>query len=150
MLTREKLKKLHQLTLEVRNRQEHASELKRIADDRYGERTHKLERNGKLVSLDEKTLWEEVFYIGTASEAAELLRKEHPQVFEAYAEQEKAADELKKYCKTELDIDFSAITLSDYLRLTEQMFDMLLGEHARVAADGTVARKSLWQRIFNK
>lgn len=128
MITREKLNKLHELTKNVSDAKELASENLKTVQDRFNHRKHKLNREGKEVELTEKTLWDEVFYIGPASQAGEILKSIHPQVFEMYAEQDKAATELKKFAITELGMNFESLTLSDYLKATESLFELMLEE----------------------
>jgi len=128
MITRNKLKELYALTDKVNEAKEFASELVKTAQDRFNNKKHKLLRDGKEIEITEKILWDEVYYIGPASQAGQILTKEHPEVFEAFKKQEEIADELKKYCITELGVDYTAMTLSGYIKLTEQMLTMLLDE----------------------
>lgn len=127
--TRETIIELRALTQKVADAKEHASELLRIAQDRHNDKVHTLVREGKEIQLKEKTLWDEVFYLGTGSQAGKILAKEHPEVFEAYKAQDVAADELKKFCILELGVDYTHMTLSDYLHLTETMFAFMLKEY---------------------
>lgn len=131
MITRENLNKIHELTKAITTAQDHASELIRIAQDRHNDRTHKLEREGKKIELTEKVLWDEVYYhpLGAGSQAGKILTKEHPEVFEAYKKGDMASVELKKYCALELDVDYTKLSLSDYLKLTEGMFTLLIEEN---------------------
>lgn len=128
MINRANINKLRELTDKVNETKEKASELLRTAQDRAGQNVHKIERNGKEVELTEKVLWEEVFYIGLKSQAGQLLQTIHPEVFEAYAEQDRAAAELKKFGVVELGFDPTRLTLSDYLEITEQLFKMMFEE----------------------
>lgn len=131
-LTREQLDKVHELTNLVEEKKDLASELLRTAQDRFNGRTHTVNRGGTKSEVSEKTLWTEVFHLGTQSEAAEILRKVHPDVFKTYKEQDDAASELKKYVVTEIGIDPTKMTLSDYLFLTEEMFRLLIDERFTV------------------
>ncbi len=128
MFTRENLDKLKSLTKAVNDAKDYASELLRTAQDRFKQNTHKLMREGKEITLTEKVLWDEVFYLGVASQAGEILTKVHPEVFDAYKKQDEAAAELKKFTITELGVDYTQMSLSDYLTLTESIFDLLMGE----------------------
>lgn len=128
MFTREKLDKLHELTKAVNDAKERASELLRIAQDRNNHVKHKVKREGKEVELTEKVLWDEVFYLGTQCEAGAILEKTHPEVFDAYKKQDSTAHELRKYAITELGLDYTQLTLSDYLRATESLFELMLAE----------------------
>ena len=128
MITRENINELRRLTKAVDTAAETASELLRTAQDRFKMRTHKLKRDGKEIELTEKVLWEEVFYIGLKSEAGQLLQTFHPEVFEAYGAQDRAAVELKKFSIVELGFDCTRLTLSDYLEVTENLFELMLSE----------------------
>jgi hypothetical protein len=112
----------------VNDAKEMASENLKTVQDRFNHRKHKLEREGKEIELTEKTLWDEVFYIGPSSQAGEILKKIHPQVFEMYETQDLAAQELKKFAIVEMGMNFEALTLSDYLKATESLFELMLEE----------------------
>lgn len=144
-MTREVLNKLHKLCEQIKESKELSSELLKTAQDRHNMRTHKLMRDGKEVELIEKVLWDEVFYLGPKCQAGEILGKHHPEVFKAYKAQDQVADELRKFCITELGMDYSGMTISDYLRLTEFMFELLLKEKTEI---GQVVHKPWWKRLF--
>jgi len=127
-MQRNTLTKLHEITKKVNEAKELTAELLRTAQDRYNDRLHKCDREGRSVELKEKVLWDEVFYLGPNCQAGKILTKEHPEVFNAFAEQEKLAEELKKFCLLELGVDYTALTISDYLKMTEQLFELMLGE----------------------
>lgn len=127
-ITREKVRGLDALTEAVVSAENTASELLRTAQDRSNHLTEDVEREGKMQKISRKTLWDEVFYLGGACQAAGVLKKYHPEVFEAYGAMEKAADDLKKFCTLELDIDFTKMRIRDYLSLTEGMFNMMIDE----------------------
>jgi len=129
MFTRENLKQLHDLTQKVNDTKEMSSDLLRTAQDRFKNRTHKLTREGKEIELTEKVLWDETFYLGVGCQAGKLLKTLHPEVFEAYRNQDEAAAELKKFSIVELGLDYSQLTLSDYLKATESLFELLITEH---------------------
>lgn len=129
MFTREKIQKLHQLSDAFIAQKELASETLRTAQDRFKHRTVKLEREGQEIELTEKVLWDEVFLMGLGNhQAANELKKLHPEVFEAFATQDKLAEELKVYGVTELGVDYTKMSISDYLRLTEGMFEIMMHE----------------------
>lgn len=141
MLTREKLDKLHELSDAVEAQQELASELMRTAKDRSVheeedengevkkiEKEYELEREGKKITLKESVLWSEVFYLGVKSQAGDILKAQYPEVFEAYKKQDECVQTLKTFCIQELGVDYSKLTLSDYLRLTEGLFSLLIEE----------------------
>lgn len=144
-INRETVNRLHELTSTVKSKEEYASELLRIAQDRYNHVEHEVDREDpktgekKRVTVTRKVLWQEVFYIGTNSDAATILKEHHPEVFEAYAEQEKAAKNLQEYVRAEMDVDMKAMRISDYVQLTEAIVDLRLDEREKgVEADGSV------------
>lgn len=127
MFNAEKLEKLHQLTADVQKYAEIASEQKKTATARTGDRKHKVKRpDGSMSTLTENIMWEEVYLLGENSESGKILTKRYPEVFEAFAKQQQNADELKKFCMLEFGIDYTRMTISDYLKLTEAMFEYLL------------------------
>jgi len=99
-----------------------ASELLRTAQDRFGHREVEIEREGKKVTVTEKVLWDEVFYLysiqGDNAEAVKILKGLHPEVFEAFGKQEQLAMDVKKFVLLELSIDVNAMSIADYIRLT--------------------------------
>lgn len=127
-MTRETLQRLHALNDELKKQKEYAAELLRTAKDRYSHKKHNVIREGKTIHLEEKTLWQEVFILGYDCEAAKIMEKEYPEVFTANRRADQIAAELKNFSIVELGVDFTALTLSDYLQLTEQMLVLLLEE----------------------
>tara|TARA_B100000508_G_C11395626_1_gene245648 strand:+ start:318 stop:593 length:276 start_codon:yes stop_codon:yes gene_type:complete len=84
-------------------------------------------------------MWTEVFYAGYNCDSAEILKVEHPEVFAAYKEQEKAAGELQQFVNVEMGIDMKKMRISDYVKLTEALMDLKLSELDQgVDADGNV------------
>jgi len=131
------LTKIHELTNAVAEAEKIASEHLRVAQDRYSERKHTLERGGKQVEVEERHLWEEVFQLGKTGDAYEILKREHPVVFDTYALQDKLAAELKAYTATELGVDMAKLTLADYLRLTEELFDLMMTERSQTTINAS-------------
>ena len=123
-LNREKIAKIHELSAKLGQVTDLASELLRTAQDRFNLTEETIERDGKQITVTRKTLWEEVFYLGHNCQAADVLKKYHQDVFDAYIEQGKVADELREFCVTELSVDYTKMKLSDYLKLTEEMIDL--------------------------
>lgn len=129
MFTREIITKYHALNDSYIEALNLASELLRVAQDRYGERTHKLIRSGREIELTEKVMWDEVFYTGnTECDSGKRLKSLHPDVFAAYEKEKKYAEQLKHYALTELGVDTNKMTLSEYLRVTEELIDLKLRE----------------------
>lgn len=147
-MKRTDLIRLHELTEAVAKTKEAASDLFKTAQDRFNTREHDVKRvDGTTIRLAEKVMWEEVFYIGKAGESGKALREIHPEVFEAYDLADRAADELKKFCVLQLDVDYTQMTLSSYLKLTEALFDLMLeerhilqGVEVSASDDGSITR----------
>jgi hypothetical protein len=127
-ITREKLSTIFELSEKLDKATEHASELLRTAQDRFNEAEETFEREGQQVTVKRSVLWQEVFYLGHNCEAAEILKKNHQDVFDAYLEQGKIADQLRDFCVTELSVDYTKMKLSDYLKLVEEMIDLKASE----------------------
>jgi hypothetical protein len=127
-MTRETITELHRLSDEVAAKKELSQELIKTAQDRFKDNEVELERNGKLITVAEKVLWDEVYHLGLTSQAGLKLKELHPEVFEALNEQNKAADTLKLFCIEQLGVDYTQMTLSDYVHVTEQLFKVLQSE----------------------
>lgn len=127
-MKRETLNKFHELADGVEAQKNLASELLKTAKDRYSHVIHKINRKGQEVEIDEKTLWEEVYHLGFNCDAGKELEKAHPEVFEAFRKQDQLADELWKFGIEELGVNYRAMTLSDYLKMTEGLFKLLIEE----------------------
>jgi hypothetical protein len=126
-LSRELLDNFHELSQKVKDLDEIASEGMRTVKDRFQHRTHKLIREGKEIELTEKTLWDEVFYLGEDSQAGEILKKLHPQVFENYRLMNIAAENYKKFSIVEMGVDASRMNMSDQMKMVEAMVEFKLG-----------------------
>jgi hypothetical protein len=127
-ITRENLNKLEELTNKVTTQEELASELLRVAQDRFSLATHKLMRDNKEIELTEKVLFDEVFYLGSKCQAGEILRKAHPEVFEAFDKQEEYATELFNFSMENLGVDYKKMTLSKTIMVAEAVARLILEE----------------------
>lgn len=130
MFTQEKLDELHGLMREFNSTKVIVSEQIKTARDRFGERVQKdvPRPDGSKQDLKENVMWEEVFYLGIGCESGKILASAHPEVFKAHAAQEKLGAELQKFCINEFGFDFKAMTISDYVSMTEQIVDLKLEE----------------------
>lgn len=129
-LTREAILKIHEMSEAVNKQVDFASELLRTAQDRFGTTTETFEREGKEITVERNVLWQEVFYLGHNCQAAEILKKSHQDVFDAYQHQAKLAEDMKHYCITVLGVDYTKMTLSDYIRVTEEVIKLNMAEAA--------------------
>lgn len=128
MLNRNTVNRVRELSEEVANAEYRASELKKTAQDRHGEREHNVKYPNGEIKRKEKDLWEEIFQLGALSPAYTLMQDTHPDVFAAYEVQGKKADEIKAYINREVGVDMTRMRITDYLQLTEDMFNMLYDE----------------------
>ncbi|RKZ11058.1 hypothetical protein DRQ25_00940 [Candidatus Fermentibacteria bacterium] len=138
-ITREKIDHIHVLMDSIKEASELASELLRTAQDRGNDIKHKMNREGQEIEITEKVMWEEVFYHpnGPSCQSGKILSKKYPELFKAYADQEKLADELNKYCITEIGIDYRKMSLSDYMKITDGIFDLKMKEMTKITGGGS-------------
>ena len=78
-------------------------------------------KNGKEVEVTEGTLWEEVRWIGEASEGYGALKGRYPRAFYLGELQRAKAKELAVFCKAEIGLDPIKLRLIDIIRLIEAM-----------------------------
>ena len=125
---RESIEKFIKLSDAVDNQEFVASEHIRVAKDRFEHRTHKIKRDGAVVELTEKVLWNEVFMMGLTCSAGKKLKELHPQVFEAYAKQDMLAAELKEMGIKEFGVDYTQMKMASFLRLIDGVIGVKLKE----------------------
>ncbi len=128
-LKKEQIETLHELTAKITEKTDLASEILRTVQDQHGEIDQTFEREGKQVTVKEKVLWQEVFYLYKKDpncQAAKILKSVHPEVFEAYAEQDKSAMELRDFAIKTFGFDYQMMTLSDHVSLIDAMIDYKL------------------------
>jgi predicted phage-related endonuclease len=138
---REKIAKLYSLYEEIENVERRATDLLNAAKDSGKDAEIEIERDGKVISVKEKHLWREVLSLGTDSSAAGTLKKKYPDVFEAYAEQNRLADDLRTFTIQEFRIDYTALKMTDIVRLFEMMFDY------RITQPATATRTTFLGRL---
>lgn len=107
------------------------SEQLKTAQDRHGGEMQVINRNGVDVQVSEKILWDEVFYLGTNSDAGKVLEKVHPEIFQNYRDQTKVSAEMSAFCIEQLGFDFKAMTISNYIALTTSLIEMVLDEKTK-------------------
>ena len=118
------LNKVREKSEEIDKLAKLASELLRVAQDRFGETIITIERkisgNIKHVRAKQKDLWKEVFELGMKCQAGEILGKKHPEVFKAYKDLEMATGELNMIAMQDLEIgSFTQVTMVDIVNLAE-------------------------------
>jgi len=119
------LGKIRELTADIDKKNELASELMRVAKDRFGETTVSIERkvkgsDNKFIQAKQNDLWQEVYQLGTESQAGKVLKEKHPAVFAAFEEANKLVKELNTIAIMELDLkSYQQISLKDIVTLAE-------------------------------
>ncbi len=98
------------------------SEQKRKASDLLAQT--KLNKDNLLkrddgVEVKEEDLWAEVFRLGSDCSAGKLLKEKYPEVFKAYEEEKKIADELDQTFFKEFGFNFNQITPARLIKFVE-------------------------------
>ena len=119
------LNKIRELTADIDKKNELASELMRVAKDRFGETTVSIERkvkgsDNKFIQAKQNDLWQEVYQLGTESQAGKVLKEKHPAVFVAFEGANELVKELNTIAIMELDLkSYQQISLKDIVTLAE-------------------------------
>lgn len=120
--TEEKIKTLYKLSDEVQALSEKESdEYKKALVDRDEEVY--IKREGKKVKVKLAELWEEVRHLGLKSKSADFLKQKYPLVFELAEKLQVANTKLQAFIVKEFGFDFKMMKITDYLRLTEMVFE---------------------------
>ena len=119
------LNKIRELTADIDKKNELASELMKVAKDRFGETTVSIERkvkgsDNKFIQAKQNDLWQEVYQLGTESQAGKVLKEKHPAVFVAFKSANESVKELNTIAIMELDLkSYQQISLKDIVTLAE-------------------------------
>lgn len=125
-ITIQKLRRLYKLSGEVAVAESDvAKELKKDRERSRGQKVL-ITRNGKKLIIDEKVLWDEVFYLGPDSEAGLVLREKYPWTFRLSKKQREKANEFQEYIIKEFGVDYRAMKFSDHIQLIDAMIDYKL------------------------
>lgn len=117
-----KIKKVYKLNDDLQELLEDESEKYKKATENRDKKIN-INRGGELVEATEGELWEEVRVVGLGGEAAELLRKTYPEVFEAAEKREKKNQEMHDYIQKEFGFSFRHMGIADYMKLTEALIE---------------------------
>lgn len=98
-------------------RELHSEQLKTV-QDQFGQRQVEVERDGKKIQVTEKTLWEEVRFLGIGSDAGKVLKEKYPDVFESFDKFQSLAKETEIFVLKNMGFNYTQMTLSDYIKLT--------------------------------
>ncbi len=116
-ITTEKIKVLRELFDEQKQLTEIISDQIKTAQDRRGENLLIVERDGQNVNIKENDLWKEVYYGGIECNGALALKKEYPQIFEAYEKDQEIAKKLKDFTLFNFGFSFNNMTLVNLIDL---------------------------------
>ena len=121
-ITKNKIAKLRKLENEANDLKAKASDL--LAQAKlHKDVEHKVKRGENEVMLSESVLWDEVWRLGKDCQAGKILEAEYPEVFNAYEEQNKKAQEIDDYFAKEFGFNFSQITPSRLIDMVEAIID---------------------------
>jgi hypothetical protein len=123
--TAQSIAEFHVLSDEFKALNQRASESIKAAQLHQGSQIT-IARDGKPVVVTEKDLWDEVYYLGPASDAGRMLAEKYPEPFEFSAQAEAKKTELKKWALEKWGIDPLAISLSDIIKVIEAVVDYRL------------------------
>ncbi len=117
----DKIKKIEQLDKKLDDQKRKASDLLKEAKLN----SDKTIKRADGVEVKEGDLWTEVFRLGADREAGKLLKKEYPEVFKAYEEEGKIADELDQTFYKEFGFNFNQMTPSRLIKFVKDICKQL-------------------------
>jgi hypothetical protein len=109
------VKKINKLFEEKKKVSFALSEQIKTAQDRNGTKEMEIERGGKKIKINEKTLWQEVYY-GSA-EARGIMIKKYPELFELEEKQKKIDVEINTFTMKKWGFTFNQMTLPILINL---------------------------------
>ena len=116
-ITREQIKKVNELYSDLGVINTQVSDMLKDIKDKHGENEIALDRDGKVVKIKEKHLWQEVYY-GVA-ETTKIMREKYPRLFKLYDDQQAKLSEIKAYVSQNFGIDFKEIRFVDIINIVE-------------------------------
>jgi len=114
-LTPDKFEALIALTSKFKRMQNLASEKLKTVQSQFGQHPIKIDRDGKITTVTQMNLWQEVFY--GSKEAREILEEKYPDVFLAYDKENELGQELQVFVLKNFGIDYKKMVFSDYIML---------------------------------
>lgn len=146
VLTKEILDELFKLYEELDKYRELHSEQLKTVQDQFKDRKVSLERDGKTIEVTEKTLWDEIRFLGIESQAGQALKERYPDVFASFERFQKLAKEAEIFVLKYMGFDYTQMTLSNYVKLTLALIEYARTNPASAAdiagiAAGTEARE---------
>jgi hypothetical protein len=137
VLTKEILDELFKLYDELDKYHELHSEQLKTVQDQFGSRKVSFERDGKVIEVAERTLWEEVRHLGIKSQAGEILKQRYPDVFDSFEKFEKCKEDTRIFVLKYMGLNFTQMTLGDYIKLTLGLIDYARNNPAATSTDDT-------------
>ncbi len=116
-ITRAQIKKVNKLYADVAEIGEEISEMLKDIQDKHGENEIALTRDGKIVEIKEKHLWQEVYY--GVKQSQDIMREKYPKLFKLYDKQQILTKALKEYVYSNFGIDFQKIRLVDVINIVD-------------------------------
>ena len=131
MIINEKiLNDVRTISTEIDKKNVLASELMRIAKERFGETSLSIERNikgsgMKFIQVKQNDLWTEIYHLGMDSQAGKVLREQHPAVIKAFDSVNKSVDELNTIATLHLGLQgYQKVSLKDIINISEAIAEM--------------------------
>lgn len=87
-MTSEHLEDYMKMSDDIAEKLAYISEHIKIAKDRFSHVNVQIEREGKMIKVKQKTLWEETMHLGKDSDAGKKLRELYPAIFTAEDEKD--------------------------------------------------------------
>ena len=98
------------------------------AAQQNGQQEITIARDGKAVVVHEKDLWDEVWHLGSNSDAGRILKEKYPGAFALSLKAEEKMAEIKHFTTEKWGINPLAMSLSDILKLTGALIDYKLAQ----------------------
>jgi urocanate hydratase len=113
----EKIAKLNELYAEIDLLKETASDAIKLAKANKENEIEITRKDGKVSTVKEQLLWDEVRIVGDATEAYELLKGKYPTAFSTSEEVSKKALEIDNFALAYFGVHADRITLRDIINL---------------------------------
>ena len=102
------------------------SEQVKTAQDRDGNKEHKIKREGKNIKLTENILWEEALRGGGKTQAWEILKELYPETFKLVDEKDELELELRNFTAKHWGFYWNEMSLSILIDLVKALIKYTL------------------------
>ena len=123
-ITQEKLEKVFKLTDELNEVKEKLSEKLRTSQDRNNHVKHKITIDDKEQEVTEKECWYDYYHNAEEAKTFSILNNLYPEIFMLKKQQDSLADELRQYFVMEFGVDYTAMTLTDYIKIMQALIKL--------------------------